>query len=60
MLGEVRGVMLNLEEGTVSHLLLTEPDRLFKSANPKITIQKESISFGRVKKISETIIVGKE
>lgn len=60
MLGEVRGVMLNLEEGMVSHLLLTEPEVLLKSTNPRSDIQKGSIAFKRVKKISETVIVGKE
>lgn len=60
MLGEVKGVMLNLEDGAVSHLLLTEPDLLFKSQNPKMDIRKGSIAFKRVKKISETVIVGRE
>jgi sporulation protein YlmC with PRC-barrel domain len=60
MLGEVKGVMLNLEEGTVSHLLLTEPEILLKSTNPRMDIQKGSIAFKRVKKISETVIVGRE
>ena len=60
MLGEVKGVMLNLEEGVVSHLLLTEPEILMKSTNPRLDIQKGSIAFKRVKKISETVIAGKE
>lgn len=60
VVGEVKGVMLNLEEGTVSHLLLTEPETLLKSTNPRMDIQKGSIAFKRVKKISETVIVGRE
>ncbi len=59
-LGEVKGVMVNFEEGEVSHLLLTEPERLLKSQNPRMDIQKGSVAFKRVKSISETIIVGKE
>ena len=60
VIGEVVGVMLNFEEGTVSHLLLTDPNKLLKSNNPRRDIQKNSIAFKRVKKISETIIVGRE
>lgn len=60
MLGEVKGVMLNFEEGTVSHLLLVEPEAFMKSANPRNEILKKSVAFKRVKSISETIIVGKE
>ncbi len=60
VIGEVVGVMLNFEDGTVSHLLLTDPNKLLKSNNPRMDIQKNSIAFKRVKKISETIIVGRE
>ncbi len=60
MLGEVKGVMLNFEDGTVSHLLLAEPEVFMKSANPRNEILKKSVAYKRVKSISETIIVGKE
>ncbi len=60
MLGEIKGVMLNLEDGVVSHLLLTNAEAFLKSTNPRSEIQKNSIAFKRVKKISETVIVGKE
>lgn len=60
VIGEVVGVMFNFEDGTVSHLLLTDANKLLKSNNPRLDIQKNSIAFKRVKKISETIIVGKE
>ena len=59
-LGEVKGVMINFEEGEISHLLLTEPERLIKSQNPRADIQKGSVAYKRVRNISETIIVGKE
>jgi sporulation protein YlmC with PRC-barrel domain len=59
-LGEVKGVMINFEEGEISHLLLTEPERLIKSQNPRTDIQKGSVAYKRVRNISETIIVGKE
>jgi sporulation protein YlmC with PRC-barrel domain len=60
ILGEVLGVMFNFEDGTVSHLLLIDPERLLKSTNPRADIQKHSIAYKRVKKVGETIIVGKE
>ncbi len=59
-LGEVKGVMINFEEGEISHLLLTEPERLIKSQNPRVDIQKGSVAYKRVRNISETIIVGRE
>lgn len=60
VIGEVQGVMLNLEDGAVSHLLLTRIDKLQRSGDLKKDLQKNSIAYKRVKKISETIIVGKE
>lgn len=60
ILGEVRGVMLNLEEGEVSHLLLDDINKISRSENIKRELQKNSIAYKRVKKVSETIIVGRE
>lgn len=59
VVGEVEGVMLNLEEGAVSHLLLTKIDRIVRSTEVKAELQKNSIAYKRVKQISETIIVGR-
>jgi sporulation protein YlmC with PRC-barrel domain len=57
MLGEVRGVMLNMDKGEVSHLLLDNPDNLIRSSNLRTDFMKNSVSFKRVRKVSETIVV---
>ena len=59
MLGEVKGVMFNFDEGAVSHLLLGNVHELLKSSDPRREIQKNSIAYKRVKHVGETIIVGK-
>jgi sporulation protein YlmC with PRC-barrel domain len=58
ILGKVKGVMLNLEEGEVSHLLVTDMEQLMRSNNPRKDIQKNSVAYSRVRKVSETIVVG--
>lgn len=60
VLGEVQGVMLNMEDGTVSHILLDKIDNLIRSGNVKADFIKHSIAFARVRKIGETIIVGEK
>lgn len=60
VLGDVKGVMLDLEEGNISHLLLNKPEELLRSQNPRRDIQKNSVIYKRVKKVSETIIVGSD
>ncbi len=58
ILGEVKGLMLNFEDGEVSHLLLTDAEYLIRSSNPKTDLQKNSIAYKRVKKVSDNVIVG--
>ncbi len=60
ILGEVKGLMLNFEDGGVSHLLLTDAERFIRSSNPKAELQKSSVAYKRVKKVSENVIVGRE
>jgi sporulation protein YlmC with PRC-barrel domain len=57
MLGEVKGVMLNMDDGKVSHLLLNNPDNLIRSNNLRADFIKNSVSFKRVRKITENIVV---
>ncbi len=57
ILGEVKGVMLNMENGEVSHLLLNNPDNLMRSSNLRTDFIKNSVSFKRVRKITESIVV---
>lgn len=60
VLGDVKGVILNMDEGGVSHLLLDNVESLIRSGNLRTDFLKNSIMFKRVKKISETIIVGEK
>jgi sporulation protein YlmC with PRC-barrel domain len=57
MLGEVKGVMLNMDRGEVSHLLLNNVDILLRSNNLRSDFIKSSVSFKRVRKITENIVV---
>jgi sporulation protein YlmC with PRC-barrel domain len=55
-IGEVGEVVLDLEGGAVSHLLIGKFDR----SKPKEMMRelfKNSVEFKKVKKISETIVV---
>jgi sporulation protein YlmC with PRC-barrel domain len=60
MLGEVKGVMLNLENGEVSHLLLNDVSNLIRSPDLRNDFIKNSISFKRVRKISESIVISEK
>lgn len=55
--GEVGEVVLDVEQGAVSHLLLGKMDSS-KSKDMMRELVKNSIEFNRVKKITETIVVG--
>jgi sporulation protein YlmC with PRC-barrel domain len=57
MLGDVKGVMLNMDKGEVSHLLLNNPNDLIRSSNLRADFIKNSVSFKRVRKITESIVV---
>ncbi|MCL5262465.1 MAG: PRC-barrel domain-containing protein [Candidatus Marsarchaeota archaeon] len=57
-LGLVEDVILDFESGAVSNLLLTKIDNLVKSQNTALELRKNSVSYDRVKNVSETIIVG--
>ena len=59
IVGHVKGLMLNFEESCVSHLLITEPDILLRSNDPRNDLRNGSIAYKRVKKVSENIVVGK-
>ncbi|MGC8710200.1 MAG: PRC-barrel domain-containing protein [Candidatus Micrarchaeia archaeon] len=60
MLGDVKAVVLDVENGSVSHLLTTKLESLAKSEDVKRDLSKNSILYKRVKSIAETIIVGEE
>ena len=56
-IGEVGEVVIDVEQGTVSHFLLGKVDAS-KSKDVMRELVKNSVEFNRVKKISETIVVG--
>ncbi|MDE1851530.1 MAG: PRC-barrel domain-containing protein [Candidatus Micrarchaeota archaeon] len=60
LLGEVKGVIINIDDSAVSHLLLNNVENLIRSGNLRDDFLKNSIMFKRVKKISETIIVSEK
>ncbi|MDE1823726.1 MAG: PRC-barrel domain-containing protein [Candidatus Micrarchaeota archaeon] len=60
VLGEVKGVIINIDDAAVSHLLLNNVENLIRSGNLRDDFLKNSIMFKRVKKISETIIVSEK
>lgn len=57
ILGEVKEVVINIDENEVSHLLLTKIEHLAKSEDVRSMLQKNSVMYKRVQKVSGTIIV---
>ncbi len=60
LLGEVKGVMLNMDNGEVSHLLLNDIELLKRSSNLRDDFIKSSVSFKRVRKITDNIVVSEK
>lgn len=60
VLGEVKGIIISVDEAKVSHLLLNNVENLIRSGNLRDDFLKNSIMFNRVKRISETIIVSEK
>ncbi len=57
MLGEVRGVILNMVDGEVSYILTDKIEELGRE-DPRNELQKKGVLYKRVKKVSESVIVG--
>lgn len=57
VLGEVKGVILDLSTGSVSHILLDRIDELVRSGNLRSDFIRKSISYDRVTKVGEGIVV---
>ncbi len=58
MLGEIKEVVVDIDNAAVSHLLLSEMSKLTKSSDLRTDFLKNSIEYKRVKKVAELIIVG--
>jgi sporulation protein YlmC with PRC-barrel domain len=57
VLGTVQGVVMDFEKGAVSHLLLKKLEDLTRSGDIRTDFRKSSISYERVSKVGQTIIV---
>jgi sporulation protein YlmC with PRC-barrel domain len=57
ILGVVKGVILDMETGAVAHLLFDEIGQLMRSSNLRGDFHKNSVSYDRVTRVSETIVV---
>jgi sporulation protein YlmC with PRC-barrel domain len=57
VLGTVQGVVMDFEKGVVSHLLLRKIEDLSRSGDIRNDFRKSSVSYERVSKVGETIIV---
>ncbi len=56
-IGTVEDIIMDFEKGLIASLLTTKIDNLIKSDNTAQLLKKNSISYERVKNVSETIIV---
>lgn len=59
-IGFVEDIILDFDDGKIARLLLTKIDDLLSVKNTASALSKNSVNFGRVKSISETIIIGSE
>ncbi|MGC8699676.1 MAG: PRC-barrel domain-containing protein [Candidatus Micrarchaeia archaeon] len=58
LVGNVKEIVLDMENGEISHLLTTKLEHLAKSENVKEELSKNSVLYKRVKSVAESIIVG--
>ncbi len=56
-LGKVEDLILDFEEGKVSSLLLKKVDNIIRSEKTSLELRRNSVSYARVKNVSETVIV---
>ncbi|MGC8662524.1 MAG: PRC-barrel domain-containing protein [Candidatus Micrarchaeia archaeon] len=57
LIGTVKEIVLDVENGEVSHILTVKLEHLAKSDNVKTELSKNSILYKRVKNVAESIIV---
>ena len=60
ILGDVQEIVLDVENGQVSHLLTTKLEQLAKSSNVREALSKNSILYKRVKNVAESIVVSEK
>jgi sporulation protein YlmC with PRC-barrel domain len=57
-LGLVEDIIVDVEEGGVSNLLMTKTDNLIRSKDTRGIFAKSNVKFDKVKNISEVVVVG--
>ena len=57
-LGMVEDIIVDVEEGGVSNLLMTKTDNLIRSKDTRGIFTKFNVKFDKVKNISEVVVVG--
>jgi len=60
ILGDVKEIVLDIENGQVSHLLTTKLEQLARSSDVREALSKNSILYKRVKNVAESIIVSEK
>ncbi len=56
-LGEVKAVIVDVQEGLVSHLLVIDFDTMKREEDMREVLKKSSILYKRVKTVGETVVV---
>lgn len=56
-MGKVEDMILDFEDGKVSALLLMKVDNIIRSEKTSMQLKKNSVSYSRVRNVSETVIV---
>jgi sporulation protein YlmC with PRC-barrel domain len=55
--GIVEDLILDFDSGSVANLLLVKVENLVRSNNTAGILAKSSVKYGRIKSVSETIII---
>ncbi|EET89579.1 MAG: PRC-barrel domain-containing protein [Candidatus Micrarchaeales archaeon] len=56
-IGSVEDIILDFESGSVASLLLDKMENISRAERTAEALKRKSVNFGRVKSVSETIIV---
>ncbi len=59
-IGTVEDLIIDFEEGKIASMLTVKIDSLIRSDHTAQLLKKNSVSYDRVKNVSETVIVGSE
>lgn len=59
-LGSVEDVIVDVESGAVSNLLMVKTDNLVRSKDTKGVFAKSNVKFERVKNISEVVVISSD